>query len=62
MLVELANSRILAGVARALYLTTNAAKTHLRSIYRKLGTHCADETIQRAIESGLIEPSEQKPA
>lgn len=60
VLVELASSRTLAGVARALYLTTNTVKTHLRSIYRKLGTHSANETIQRAVECGLIEPPEQK--
>lgn len=56
VLVELARARSLAGVAKALYLTTNTVKTHLRSIYRKLGTHSSGETIQRAIECGLLEP------
>ena len=55
VLVALSKAQSLLGVARALYLTTNTVKTHLRSIYRKLDTHSAGETIQRAIECGLIE-------
>lgn len=55
VLVELAKAKTLAGVARALYLTTNTVKTHLRSIYRKLDTHSAAQTIERAIECGLID-------
>ena len=60
VLVALSQAKTLLGVARALYLTTNTVKTHLRSIYRKLDTHSAGETIQRAIECGLIEAPESK--
>ncbi|WP_129590688.1 LuxR C-terminal-related transcriptional regulator [Sanguibacter massiliensis] len=56
VLETLATSDSLGAVARRLYLTTNTVKTHLRSIYRKLGTHSAAETVQRAVECGLIEP------
>lgn len=55
VLETLAVSDSLGAVAKRLYLTTNTVKTHLRSIYRKLGTHSGAETIQRAIECGLIE-------
>lgn len=56
VLETLATADSLGAVARRLYLTTNTVKTHLRSIYRKLGTHSAAETVQRAVECGLIEP------
>lgn len=56
VLEALASADSLGAVARRLYLTTNTVKTHLRSIYRKLGTHSAVETVQRAVECGLIEP------
>ncbi|QIK82752.1 LuxR C-terminal-related transcriptional regulator [Sanguibacter sp. HDW7] len=56
VLEALASADSLGAVARRLYLTTNTVKTHLRSIYRKLGTHSAAETVQRAVECGLIEP------
>lgn len=54
VLETLATSDSLGAVARRLYLT-NTGKTHLRSIYRKLGTHSAPETVQRAVECDLIE-------
>lgn len=56
VLETLAVSDSLGAVARRLFLTTNTVKTHLRSIYRKLGTHSAAETVRRAVECGLIEP------
>lgn len=55
VLETLAVSDSLGAVAKKLYLTTNTVKTHLRSIYRKLGTHSGAETVQRAVECGLIE-------
>ena len=54
VLESLARNTSLAGVARSLYLSSNTVKTHLRSIYRKLGTHSSVETIERAWELGLI--------
>ncbi|WP_169925374.1 LuxR C-terminal-related transcriptional regulator [Sanguibacter antarcticus] len=55
VLESLSRSSSLAGVARSLYLSSNTVKTHLRSIYRKLGTHSSVETVERAFELGLIE-------
>lgn len=57
VLVALARSHSLHGVAKSLFLTTNTVKTHLRSIYRKLGAHSRDEAIRCAVECGLIEPT-----
>lgn len=54
VLESLATNTSLAGVARSLYLSSNTVKTHLRSIYRKLGTHSSVETVERAWELGLI--------
>lgn len=54
VLESLAKNTSLAGVARSLYLSSNTVKTHLRSIYRKLGTHSSVETVERAWELGLI--------
>lgn len=58
VLESLAQNASLAGVARSLYLSSNTVKTHLRSIYRKLGTHSSVETVKRAWELGLITRSE----
>ena len=55
VLESLARNTSLAGVARSLYLSSNTVKTHLRSIYRKLGTHSSLETVERAFELGIIE-------
>lgn len=55
VLESLARNSSLAGVARSLYLSSNTVKTHLRSIYRKLGTHSSVETVERAFELGIIE-------
>lgn len=55
VLAALARTGSVNGVATSLYVTSNTVKTHLRSIYRKLGTHSARETVQRAVEFGLID-------
>ncbi|MGO1315966.1 MAG: LuxR C-terminal-related transcriptional regulator [Cellulomonadaceae bacterium] len=57
VLVALAQSRSLQAVAKNLFLTTNTVKTHLRSIYRKMGVHSREEAVRCAVECGLIEPS-----
>ena len=41
-------------MARALDVSRNTVKTHLRSLYRKLGVHCRGEAIHRARELGLL--------
>lgn len=55
VLRSLAESPSLAGVARSLFLSANTVKTHLRSIYQKLGTHSSIETVEKARDLGLLD-------
>ena len=41
-------------IARDLAVTRNTVKTHLKSLYQKLGVHCRGEAIHRARELGLL--------
>jgi ATP/maltotriose-dependent transcriptional regulator MalT len=41
-------------IARAMGVTRNTLKTHLKSTYLKLGVHCRSEAITRAREIGLL--------
>jgi LuxR family maltose regulon positive regulatory protein len=41
-------------IAKALFVTPNTLKTHLRAIYRKLGAASRDDAVIRARERGLI--------
>ena len=41
-------------IARALGVSRNTIKTHLKSLYLKLGVHCRGEAIHRAREYGLL--------
>jgi LuxR family maltose regulon positive regulatory protein len=41
-------------IADALYLSVNTVKTHLRSIYRKLGVIDRDAAVERSAELGLL--------
>ena len=41
-------------IARELNVTRNTVKTHLKSLYQKLGVHCRGEAIHRARELGLL--------
>ena len=41
-------------IANALYLSVNTVKTHLKSIYRKLGTSGRSATARRARELKLL--------
>jgi LuxR family transcriptional regulator, maltose regulon positive regulatory protein len=43
-----------AQTAAALYISHNTVKTHLRSIYQKLGASSRSEAIQRAVELRLL--------
>jgi LuxR family transcriptional regulator, maltose regulon positive regulatory protein len=42
-------------IARELRLSTNTIKTHLKNIYRKLGTHRRSATARRARELSLVD-------
>lgn len=41
-------------IAREMGVTRNTLKTHLKSVYLKLGVHCRAEAITRARELGLL--------
>lgn len=41
-------------IAQTLYVSVNTLKTHLRNIYRKLGTPGRDAAVERATSLGLI--------
>ena len=43
-----------AQIAAALYISRNTVKTHLRSIYQKLGASSRSEAIERAVELRLL--------
>ena len=44
-------------IAGELYVSANTVKTHLRTLYAKLGTHHRSETVARARDLGLLAPS-----
>ncbi|HEX6449117.1 MAG TPA: LuxR C-terminal-related transcriptional regulator [Trebonia sp.] len=44
-------------IADELYVSANTIKTHLRTLYAKLGTHHRSETVARARDLGLLAPS-----
>ena len=44
-------------LASDLSVSRNTVKTHMRSMYSKLGTHSRSETILRARALGLLAPS-----
>ena len=41
-------------IAAHLYVSVNTLKTHLKSIYRKLGTNGRRETVRRAVDLRLL--------
>jgi LuxR family transcriptional regulator, maltose regulon positive regulatory protein len=44
-------------IAAELYVSPNTVKTHMRSLYAKLGTHRRHEAVERARALGLLAPS-----
>ncbi|HEX2084083.1 MAG TPA: LuxR C-terminal-related transcriptional regulator [Solirubrobacteraceae bacterium] len=41
-------------IGAELYISHNTVKTHVRTIYRKLGAAGREEALQRACERGLL--------
>ena len=44
-------------IAAELHVSANTVKTHMRSLYAKLGTHRRHEAVERARALGLLAPS-----
>ena len=44
-------------IGQSLYVSVNTVKTHVRSIFRKLGVTSRLEALERAREKALIEAS-----
>ncbi|MBD0328507.1 MAG: response regulator transcription factor [Thermoleophilia bacterium] len=55
VLRELAHGRSNKEIARALYVSEQTVKFHLRNVYRKLGIATRTEALRYAYENGLIE-------
>ena len=49
-------------IARELYVSPNTVRTHIKSLYAKLGTHHRAEAVERARALGLLAPSRTAPA
>ena len=49
-------------IARELSISANTAKTHIRHVYAKLGTHYRAETVEHARALGLLAPAGRLPA
>jgi DNA-binding CsgD family transcriptional regulator len=51
MLLLLGQGRSVANIASTLFISENTAKSHIRSIYRKLGVHSKQELIDHISDS-----------
>ncbi len=56
VLAEVEKGSTVAGIAAALYISPNTVKTHLRSLYRKLGVATRADAIRKAKSLGLGRP------
>jgi LuxR family maltose regulon positive regulatory protein len=41
-------------IGKAMHLSTNTVKTHVKSIYRKTGAICRDDSVSIARAHGLV--------
>jgi LuxR family transcriptional regulator, maltose regulon positive regulatory protein len=48
-------------IARELYVSPNTVRTHIKSLYAKLGTHQRTEAVERARALGLLAPFRTTP-
>jgi len=54
VLVELPSLRTVDEIARSMFVSVNTLKTHLRSVYRKLGVSTRREAVAAARHRGLL--------
>ena len=53
--LRLLSDHSIAEIARALYLSPNTVKSHIRALYRKLDVNTREAAVTRAVALGLIE-------
>jgi LuxR family maltose regulon positive regulatory protein len=47
-------------IAAELFVSSNTIRSHLRSVYAKLGVHSRADAVNRARELGLLSPSSRR--
>jgi LuxR family transcriptional regulator, maltose regulon positive regulatory protein len=47
-------------IAAELFVSRNTIRTHVRSVYAKLGVHSRADAVTRARALGLLSPSSRK--
>ena len=48
-------------IASELVLSVHTVKTHMRSLYRKLGVHRRADAVERARKLGMLMPARRRP-
>lgn len=62
VLAALADESSMTALGAKLYLSPNTVKTHLRSVYRKLGVRSREEALDEAVRLGILRsPSSENP-
>ncbi len=57
VLQEMARGKNTSAIAKALFISENTVKTHIRRIFEKLDVHTRSEAISKAIQQNLIRKS-----
>lgn len=60
VLHELASRRRVADIAARMFVSLNTLKSHMRSLYRKLGVNSRDDALETAASLGLLWSAEEK--